>query len=47
MIKQAQNQTSHEYCDIVRLSDSDSEVEQLPNQVRHREFDISIVDNLF
>ncbi|WP_333414330.1 peptidoglycan-binding protein [Microcoleus sp. MOSTC5] len=30
---------------IVRLGDSDSQVEQLPNQLRHREFDVSSVDN--
>lgn len=32
---------------IVRSGDSDSEVEQLPNQLRFREFDVSIVDNQF
>lgn len=32
---------------IVRLGDSDSEVEQLPNQLRHPEIDVSIVDNQF
>jgi peptidoglycan hydrolase-like protein with peptidoglycan-binding domain len=32
---------------ILRLGESDSEVEQLPNQLRHREFDVSIVDNQF
>jgi hypothetical protein len=30
---------------IVRLGDYDLEVEQLPNQLRHREFDVSIVNN--
>ncbi|MEG4585464.1 hypothetical protein QUA54_09645 [Microcoleus sp. MOSTC5] len=29
----------------MRLGDSDSQVEQLPNQLRHREFDVSSVDN--
>jgi len=32
---------------IVRLGNSDSEVEQLPNQLRYREFDVSIVKNQF
>ena len=32
---------------IVRSGDSDLEVEQLPNQLRFREFDVSIVDNQF
>jgi hypothetical protein len=32
---------------ILRLDDSDLEIEQLPNQLRHREFDVSIVDDLF
>ncbi len=30
---------------IVRLGNYDLEVEQLPNQLRHREFDVSIVNN--
>jgi hypothetical protein len=30
---------------IVRLRDSNLEVEQLPNQLRHREFDVTIVNN--
>ena len=32
---------------ILRLGCSDSEVEQLPNQLRFREFDVSIVDDRF
>jgi hypothetical protein len=32
---------------IVRLDNSDLEIEQLPNQLRHREFDVSIVDDRF
>ena len=32
---------------LVRLGDSDPEVEQLPNQLRYRGFDVSIVDNQF
>jgi hypothetical protein len=30
---------------IVRLGDYDLEVEQLPNQLRNREFDVTIVNN--
>jgi hypothetical protein len=30
---------------IVRLRDYNLEVEQLPNQLRHREFDVTIVNN--
>ncbi|MEG4275755.1 MULTISPECIES: hypothetical protein [unclassified Microcoleus] len=30
---------------IMRLGDYDLEVEQLPNQLRHREFDVTIVNN--
>jgi hypothetical protein len=30
---------------IVRLGDYDLEVEQFPNQLRHREFDVTIVNN--
>ena len=30
---------------IVRLGDYDLEVEQLSNQLRHREFDVTIVNN--
>lgn len=32
---------------VVRSGDSDPKVEQLPSQLRHREFDVSIVDNQF
>jgi hypothetical protein len=32
---------------IVRLDNSDLEIEQLPNQLRHREFDVSIIDDRF
>jgi hypothetical protein len=42
MRKKAQNQTT---MNIVRLGDYDLEVEQLPNQLRHREFDVTIVNN--
>jgi hypothetical protein len=30
---------------IVRLCNYDLEVEQLPNKLRHREFDVTIVNN--
>ncbi|MEG4010533.1 hypothetical protein QUA41_29820 [Microcoleus sp. Pol11C1] len=30
---------------IVRLGNYDLEVEELPNQLRHREFDVTIVNN--
>jgi peptidoglycan hydrolase-like protein with peptidoglycan-binding domain len=32
---------------VVRSGDSDSEVEQIHNQLKHLEFDVSIVDNQF
>lgn len=32
---------------IVRGGDLDSEVEQLHNRLRHREFDVNIVENQF
>ena len=41
------NHTIKQVMNIVRSADSDSEVEQLPNQLRFREFDVSIVDNQF